>query len=304
MDPKEFSPMLAAPVSLDKLSKYDNYTMEVKLDGVRCLAVKEPNGRLTMWTRQGNEISDKLPYLRNQLKSIVGAFVLDGELGYVLRDENNAPYAIDFNKTMRVIGSSPDVAWDKQMGDHPTRRIKFTVFDILQKGNWPTWRDSQYNRRLSLVDLVESLARDDTPDIEITYSWDTFEGSTYERILSLGGEGVMLKNPEAQYHMGKRRANTWYKVKGFDTIDCKIVNYDPGKGKYTGQVGALVVTDPQGNEIRVSGMNDQARHDMTQHFENYNNKMIEVKYFGKVGINQDGYRHPQFLRMRPDLDAS
>lgn len=308
MDISEFQPMLAAKLDLDKVDKYHNYTMEVKLDGVRCLAIKEPNGRLTMWTRQGNEISNKLPYLRNQLRSIAGAYVLDGELGYLQYSDEfvdpTIPYLIDFNKTMRVIGSGEVVAVEKQYLDHPTRRICFTVFDILQVGNWPSWRDPQRKRRYGLFDVITKLAQDDIPDIRLSYSWDGFDPEVHNKVLELGGEGTMLKNPDGIYHMGKRRANTWYKLKGFDTIDCKVIGYDPGKGKYEGMVGALVVTDPQGQEIRVSGMSDHERIAMTTAFEKYNGKMCEVKYFGRVGIDKDGYRHPQFLRMRPDLEAS
>lgn len=309
MDIYEFEPMLAVKLDLDRVDRYHDYTMEVKLDGVRCLAIKEPNGRLTMWTRQGNEISNKLPYLRNQLRSIAGAYVLDGELGYLQFSDDfvdpTIPYAIDFNKTMRVIGSGTDVAIEKQRLDHPTRRICFTVFDILQVGNWPSWRDPQRKRRRGLVDVITNLSQDAMPDLRLSYSWDKFDPEVHSKVLELGGEGTMLKNPDAQYHLGKRRTNTWFKLKGFDTVDCKITGWEHGKGKYEGAIGALIVRDPQGREIRVSGMSDQERFDMTQHFDDqFWNKMCEVKYFGKVGIEKDGYRHPQFLRMRPDLDAS
>jgi hypothetical protein len=30
--------------------------------------------------------------------------------------------------------------------------------------------------------------------------------------------------------------------------------------------------------------------------------VMEIRHFGQVGKDQVGYRHPQFIRMRPDKD--
>jgi ATP-dependent DNA ligase len=310
----DYKPMLACPVDIDKVDKYSNYTMEVKLDGVRCIAIKDPTGHVGLWTRSGKELTHKLEHICAQLRTIRGHFVIDGELGYCtefLADDKHDlawPSSIDFNATMRVLGSDPPQAKLKQAVNQELGmpRIKFFVFDILQKGNYPAYRLKQSERREGLRDLLENLSPEEgLLDVEMTPEWPSWDESLYTAIVSNGGEGVMLKNPDAIYYPGKRKANTWYKVKAFDTIDCKIVGAMPGQGKYEGAIGALVVEDPTGTKMNVSGMSDDVRMDMTTHLSTkYMNKMCEVRYFGKVGENKDGYRHPQYLRMRPDLDAA
>lgn len=310
----DYKPMLACPVDIDNVGKYGNYTMEVKLDGVRCIAIKDPTGHVSLWTRSGKELTHKLDHICAQLRTVRGHFVLDGELGYCmdfLADDKHKlawPSSIDFNATMRVLGSGPEEARLKQTVKREIGwpNIKFFVFDILQKGNYPAYRLKQSERREGLRDLLENLGPDTgLMDIQMTDEWPAWDDNIYTQIVNAGGEGVMLKNPDAIYYPGKRKANTWYKVKAFDTVDCKIVGALPGQGKYEGQIGALVVEDPTGWRINVSGMNDWQRNEMSTHLNTqYLNKMCEVRFFGKVGEAKDGYRHPQFLRMRPDLDAA
>lgn len=306
-----YKPMLANPVDIDKVGKYQNYTMEVKLDGVRCIAIKDTTGHVSLWSRSGKELTDKLGHIVIQLKSIPGSFVVDGELGYCLEFLGDAhqpiafPVVIDFNATMRVIGSGSVEAQLKQdvKRELGWPNIKFFVFDILQKGIYPQHMLTQADRRKSLTEWFDSTTYELSPDIELSAEWPAWDESLYTSIVEAGGEGIMLKNPKAMYYPGKRKANTWYKVKAFDTIDCKIIGYDQGQGKYEAQIGALIVEDPTGREIKVSGMTDAVRLDMTCNFmRKYNGKMCEVRYFGKVGEQKDGYRHPQYLRMRGDLE--
>jgi DNA ligase-1 len=115
----------------------------------------------------------------------------------------------------------------------------------------------------------------------------------------MGGEGVMLKNPDGHYMPGHRGANGWYKLKKFDTLDAYIVGFDPGEGKYEGLIGAIVWETVDGMQGRCSGMTDDQRIHMTAHAAIIvrERKVIEVKYFG---LTAGTPRHPQFLRYRPD----
>ncbi len=302
----DFKPMLTCPVDIDNVGKYLRYTMEVKLDGVRCIAIKDSTGYVRMYTRSGKELHHKLDHIANQLQCIPGMWVLDGELGYVMSTfaiGATTPTAIDFNATMRVIGSDPVEARRKQQVNiaHGLGPIKFIVFDVLQVGNYRINTVIQKLRRDQLETLLERGT--DLYDVILSYQWPRWDETIYNNIVQSGGEGVMLKNPEAPYHIGKRRANSWYKVKAYDTFDGVIVGWDPGKGKYEGAIGALVIQDSTGTCVHVSGMNDNDRQHMTDNFERlYHNRHVEVKHFGRVGESKDGYRHPQYLRMRPDLD--
>lgn len=306
----QYLPMLACALNIDKVGKYAGYKMEVKLDGVRCIASRDATGKITMISRQGKEMHQKLPHLVSQLETIPGIWTIDGELGYcdtfitdgIGQARKAMPVGLDFNATMRVIGSSPPEAKGKQkrninQGMSP---IKYIVFDILHKGNYSLIATHQLERWRELGLLLKRS--DDLYDIEQSTIMPGWDEAFYFQLVSVGGEGVMLKNPIAPYYPNKRRANTWYKVKASEEFDGVIIGYDKGQGKYEGAIGALVVRDSTGREVRVSGMTDSVRWSMTENFENYMHKHVEIKHFGRIGENKDGYRHPQFVRMRPDLD--
>lgn len=56
-----------------------------------------------------------------------------------------------------------------------------------------------------------------------------------DRIVSLGGEGLMLRKPDSEYEAG--RSPTLLKVKPHDDAEATVIAHIPEKGKYEGQVG-------------------------------------------------------------------
>lgn len=111
-------------------------------------------------------------------------------------------------------------------------------------------------------------------------------------------EGVMLK--------GGNLSN-WKKVKKENTIDCFIVGYLPGKGKYAGKVGSLrcAVYNNVGKVIEIAtagGFNDEIRDWLTEQFK-INRKeilsqVIELQY--QFVATQGRLRHPRFKDWRDD----
>jgi DNA ligase-1 len=78
------------------------------------------------------------------------------------------------------------------------------------------------------------------------------------RIESLGGEGLMLRQPGSKYVAG--RSTTLYKVKTFHDAEAMVVGYEAGRGKHTGRVGALNVQLPNGKLFSVgTGLSDKER---------------------------------------------
>ena len=60
----------------------------------------------------------------------------------------------------------------------------------------------------------------------------------YERVIKLGGEGVMIKHPESQYE--DKRSNYLLKYKPNFDAEGIIMDYSPGKGKYKGMLGGFI----------------------------------------------------------------
>lgn len=303
-------PMLANALSIEDIPrKAAGYTMEPKLDGIRAVARLSPTGVVEMWSRsKKTDLAPRLPHIVEQLRDILvpnyDNVWLDGEVGYLdtvswTHTPGTEWPILDFNRTIRVTQSSIPEALSKQK--HPMQggqNIAFWVFDIVNL-NRPTWSQSF---RDGYLDGLLGSQYGSTSDIKLVPSEMHWDEDRYTQYVMEGGEGVILKNPQGVYQPDSRPAKRWYKIKKFDTFEGPIVGFDPGKGKYEGLVGALVVRHPSGTDVRCSGMDDATRIRISNYREDYLDHMCEVKFFGMVGVDASGVRHPQFLRMRPDLD--
>jgi DNA ligase-1 len=79
-----------------------------------------------------------------------------------------------------------------------------------------------------------------------------------KRVQSLGGEGLMLRQPGSYYE--RKRSSTLLKVKTFKDIEGRVIGYIPGKGKHKGRLGALVCRLKSGVEVDVgTGFTDYER---------------------------------------------
>lgn len=141
-------------------------------------------------------------------------------------------------------------------------------------------------------------------------------------------EGVMVKNPNAQYQ--KKKCVDWLKVKAEETEDLRIIGAYPGKPgtKYEGSLGGVVV-DFNGVHVRVGGgFSDPERESLWEDFSSdlwgcgtmclYQEKdavlfpkppedalligrLLEVAYHE---VTPDlSMRHPRAVRFRDDKDS-
>ncbi len=78
------------------------------------------------------------------------------------------------------------------------------------------------------------------------------------RIESLGGEGLMLRQPNSRYESG--RSATLLKVKSFRDAEAIVIAHQGGAGKHKGRLGALQVRLADGTEFSVgTGFSDRER---------------------------------------------
>lgn len=79
-----------------------------------------------------------------------------------------------------------------------------------------------------------------------------------DRITSVGGEGLMLRQPGSRYEAG--RSATLLKVKRFQDAEARVMGHQPGRGRHKGRLGALLVALPDGTEFAVgTGFSDAER---------------------------------------------
>ncbi len=80
------------------------------------------------------------------------------------------------------------------------------------------------------------------------------------RIESLGGEGLMLRQPRSTYQIG--RSWTLLKVKSFLDAEGRVIGHKAGAGRHKGRLGALQVELANGTRVDVgTGFSDAERND-------------------------------------------
>ena len=77
-------------------------------------------------------------------------------------------------------------------------------------------------------------------------------------IVKKGAEGLMLHRADSLYHSG--RSDDLLKLKPRQDAEATVIEILPGKGKFSGMMGALVVKDKRGHIFRIgSGFSDNER---------------------------------------------
>jgi DNA ligase-1 len=82
--------------------------------------------------------------------------------------------------------------------------------------------------------------------------------SELARVEALGGEGLMLREPQSKYEAG--RSTTLLKIKTFHDAEAVVIGHEAGAGRHKGRLGALVVKLPNGTQFSVgTGFSDKER---------------------------------------------
>jgi DNA ligase-1 len=202
--------------------------MSEKLDGVRALW----DGKRFV-SRQGN------PFIAPEwFCQELPDTVLDGELWIGRRE---------FQQTVSVVRSR-----DQNDG---WKKVRFLVFDA------PALDDIWEARMAFLEKLLP--ARGHKGSLATTLAHMQCEGTAHlqkqlKKIEKAGGEGLMLREPGSAYEGG--RSPTLLKVKSFLDAEATVLEHQPGRGKFQGLMGALVVELADGTQFSVGiGFSDEER---------------------------------------------
>ena len=242
------------------------FYMSEKLDGMRIIW----DGKGNLYSRNGNLVLAPLFFVR----ALPAGTVLDGEL-FLERGE--------FQQCMSIAKQSNERDW---------RQLTFVVFDApLIKGNFETRLQAARNA-LARAQVATSIAK---VHEQVICRGKSHVYEELDRITALDGEGVMLRNPAAQYKGG--RVSDLLKVKKFHDAEARVVGQEEGKGRNEGRLGALVCVMMNDNtkQFKVgSGFTDSERE-----WENAPRigSNITYRYFEltKAGLP----RFPTFQRVRP-----
>ena len=269
--------------------------IEVKLDGVRVVAIVYPTGAVSLFSRNGKQLAN-FPLVEQQLKKHAIFFaepvVLDGEI-----------MSASFQDLMKQVHRKSDV----QSND-----AVLNLFDILTLREFQAGRGEhrQIDRSVSLAAWYNQFAGH-MPNITVLeqelVDLDTPEGqATFKQInadaVAGGYEGIMIKDPQAVYEC--KRSVAWLKLKPFIEVSLEVVDVEEGTGRNVGKMGALACRgQDDGRDIIVncgSGFTDNDRATYWESRGELIGQIVEIRA-DAVTQNQDGsysLRFPRFLRFR------
>ncbi|MDY7102829.1 MAG: ATP-dependent DNA ligase [Actinomycetota bacterium] len=217
-------PMLASPAEspADTLAGGGRSVVEWKLDGAR-IQVHRRGGDVVVYTRNLNDVTERMPeVVATVLDLDASDVVLDGEA--LLLDPGRRP--VPFQETMSRFGRETVEV------DGPLLVPFF--FDVLHLDGDDLLDLPLDERRSHLAAAVPEGLR--VPGTEVT----TAEGvsQVLAEALSVGHEGVVVKDPASRYEAGRRGA-AWRKLKPSHTLDLVVLAAEWGHGRRQGWLSNL-----------------------------------------------------------------
>lgn len=231
-DPNFRSPMLATATTSLPPGKW---IAEEKFDGHR-LIVSRTATTVKAWSRQGNERSLTTKMLHALEMLPVGIY--DGEL-------------------IVPQGYSSSVSDLSNAGS-----LVYVVFDLLELLGYETVLKPWKERRELLVEMFSRQEDQSVVTLAKTFevkSWETVQRLA-EAVWTEKGEGLILKDVNAVYRVGKR-TKTFLKVKQVQPALLKIIGFAPSEGEVMnyGNYGTAVLQDEQGVVVPVKVLDDKTR---------------------------------------------
>ncbi len=195
-------PMLSETV--DELPEdSDVWSYEIKLDGYRCLALRDESG-VKLYSRKKNLLSSRFPTIVKALEFMEPGMILDGEI--VALDSNGRP---SFNLLQNFRFTA--------------RQIHFYAFDLLAQRNKNLMGLALEKRRELLAIQLEDIA----DPIRISESIDGSPQEIVAAAKELSLEGIIAKRKDSTYQSGKR-SRAWLKYKINKVQPFVIGGYTPG----------------------------------------------------------------------------
>ena len=257
----------ASPPQLFLLKSYNNdinvtgWVMSEKYDGVRAYW----DGKQLI-SRSGKIFSADKNFTKD-----FPPFALDGEL-YYARGK--------FEHVVSIVNThNSGKRW---------LELKYMIFEVpQQKGTlferFEVLKTYLNEHKDTSIKIIKQTKIGNNEEVEIYF----------KKLINLGAEGIVIRNPHLQYYVGRKKDALKYKP--YFDAECTIVKLFEGKGKYKGMLGALGC---KFNEqlIKIgSGFSD------VQRYNSFNiGTVITFKYYGLTRLGNPKY--PVFLRVRMKKD--
>lgn len=284
---------------------------EYKYDGVRVQAHKSGN-KVKLYSRRLEDVTASFPEVAATIKKAEGDMILDGEV-VPYSEGRPLPFQL-LQRRLRRIEDFEDAA--------KRAPVSYFPFDILFRDGRERVGLALSERRKELSSLMEGVGA--LAHSEIVREPAEIE-EAFHRSRREGYEGLVLKDPESLYTMGKR-GSCWVKLKGaLDTVDAVIVAAEYGHGKRAGLISDYTFAVRDGGTLKTigkaySGLTDTEILEMTKLMKELTEEengfwrrvkpriVVEVAFDGiqRSTRHDSGYalRFPRIKRIRNDKSVA
>ncbi len=232
-------PMLAKnesyPGDKDKIIKRVKFPCygQPKLDGMRCVATINKNGKCTLWSRERRPILS-VPHIIEEIEKYrYTSLTLDGEL-------YNHEFKDQFEDLISILRKdAPD-----PLGEYKLAQLH--LYDFIGTEETYTERlnglkQLEQHRPSNIIKFIETV---------ILNNWEEVD-AYLDKCVEAGYEGCMLRNMDSVYEGGKRSKHL-IKCKFFIDGEFEIVGVEEGRGKLAGKVGKFICKMPDGKTFGAS----------------------------------------------------
>ena len=249
---------------------------EFKYDGIRVQLHKLKN-QVKMFSRKLEDITGSFPEIASAAAQVPNDFIMDGE---VLAYKEGRP--LHFQELQKRLRRKE--VTDRMKIEIP---VVYVPYDMMYVDGESVIGIPLKERKKLMSEIVVKK-----PMIDLGYQIKSSANeiaAMFERSREAGHEGLVVKDPESQYHLGKR-GRYWAKLKReLDTIDAVIVVAEYGHGKRAGTLSDYTFAVRDGKALKIigkaySGLTDVEIAELT-------------KRLRSIATKDEGYR----LVVRPEI---
>jgi DNA ligase-1 len=252
---------------------------EFKYDGIR-VQLHKFGGQVRMFSRKLEDVTGSFPEIAGAAALLQHDFILDGE---VLAYKNDRP--LHFQELQKRLRRK--AVTEQLKSEIP---VIYAPYDVMYVDGQQVI-DRPLIERKSLLSQIKFKV----PIVDLGYGVVSSAQEIADAFVEsrkLGHEGLVVKEPESQYHPGKRGRH-WVKLKReLDTIDAVVVIAEYGHGKRAGMLSdytfAVQDDDNDGGLKTVgkaySGLADGEIAELTARLQS-------------IAVKDEGYR----LLVRPEI---
>ena len=217
---------LANPIPAEKnishLGDSNRYLAEWKWDGIRCQIIRRES-QVFLWSRGDMLMENTWPEIESAAQEIPNGTVLDGEI----LATNSAGSVLPFDQLQRRIGR-------KRVGKKLLHEVPvvFHAFDLLEFNGEDIRQLPFHSRRERLEVLFERLNHTNLKTTEVVHAnqWQELAEKRSRSRENLA-EGLMLKEIDSPYSVGRPQGHWWKWKVDAETIDAVLIYAQKGHGQ-------------------------------------------------------------------------